>query len=112
MATVNLVMPKMGESIMEATILKWHKQPGDHVNRDETVLEIATDKVDTEVPSTADGVVEEKEQLAKYGSVIRHHSNQLTELVNQILLFASTHEGRKTSRSLEISIAVAGLKRP
>jgi signal transduction histidine kinase len=42
----------------------------------------------------ADGVVEEKEQLAKYGSVIRHHSNQLTELVNQILLFASTHEGR------------------
>jgi signal transduction histidine kinase len=42
----------------------------------------------------ADGVVEEKEQLAKYGSVIRHHSNQLTELVNQILQFASTHEGR------------------
>jgi signal transduction histidine kinase len=42
----------------------------------------------------ADGVVEEKEQLAKYGSVIRHHSTQLTELVNQILLFASTHEGR------------------
>jgi signal transduction histidine kinase len=42
----------------------------------------------------ADGVVEEKEQVAKYGLVIRHHSNQLTELVNQILLFASTHEGR------------------
>jgi signal transduction histidine kinase len=42
----------------------------------------------------ADGVVQEKEQLAKYGSVIRHHSRQLTELVNQILLFASTHEGR------------------
>ena len=52
-------MPKMGESIMEATILKWHKQPGDHVNMDETVLEIATDKVDTEVPSTAEGTVEE-----------------------------------------------------
>jgi signal transduction histidine kinase len=42
----------------------------------------------------ADGVVDEKEQLAKYGSVIEHHSRQLTELVNQILLFASTHEGR------------------
>jgi len=42
----------------------------------------------------ADGVVQEKEQLAKYGMVIRHHSNQLAELVNQILLFASTHEGR------------------
>jgi 2-oxoglutarate dehydrogenase E2 component (dihydrolipoamide succinyltransferase) len=59
MATVDLVMPKMGESIMEATILKWHKQPGDAVKMDETVLEIATDKVDSEVPSTAEGVIEE-----------------------------------------------------
>ncbi|HXB43010.1 MAG TPA: dihydrolipoamide acetyltransferase family protein [Puia sp.] len=59
MALVDLIMPKMGESIMEATILKWHKQPGDKVNEDETVLEIATDKVDTEVPSTAQGTVEE-----------------------------------------------------
>ena len=59
MATVDLVMPKMGESIMEATILKWHKQPGDPVKMDETLLEIATDKVDSEVPSTAEGVVEE-----------------------------------------------------
>lgn len=59
MATVDLVMPKMGESIMEATILKWLKQPGDPVKMDETLLEIATDKVDSEVPSTAEGVVEE-----------------------------------------------------
>src|SRR5215208_2562669 len=59
MAIVDLVMPKMGESIMEATILKWHKQPGDHVKMDETVVEIATDKVDTEVPSTTEGIVEE-----------------------------------------------------
>lgn len=59
MAIVDLVMPKMGESIMEATILKWLKQPGDVVKQDETVLEIATDKVDTEVPSTAAGVIKE-----------------------------------------------------
>jgi 2-oxoglutarate dehydrogenase E2 component (dihydrolipoamide succinyltransferase) len=59
MATVDLVMPKMGESIMEATILKWHKQVGDPIKMDETVLEIATDKVDSEVPSTAEGVLEE-----------------------------------------------------
>src|SRR5687767_10431964 len=59
MATVDLVMPKLGESIMEATILKWHKHPGDSVAMDETVLEIATDKVDSEVPSTAEGVVSE-----------------------------------------------------
>src|SRR5215213_6440235 len=52
-------MPKMGESIMEATILKWHKQPGDSVKMDETILEIATDKVDTEVPSTAEGTISE-----------------------------------------------------
>lgn len=59
MALVDLVMPKLGESIMEATILKWHKQPGDSVALDETVLEIATDKVDSEVPSTSAGVIEE-----------------------------------------------------
>ena len=59
MPLVDLVMPKMGESIMEATILKWHKQPGDAVKQDETVLEIATDKVDSEVPSIAEGVLEE-----------------------------------------------------
>lgn len=59
MATVDLVMPKMGESIMEATVLKWHKKPGDSVKMDETVLEIATDKVDSEVPSTAAGTITE-----------------------------------------------------
>ncbi|MCM5528071.1 dihydrolipoamide acetyltransferase family protein [Parasegetibacter sp. NRK P23] len=59
MAMVDLVMPKMGESIMEATILKWHKNPGDYVKMDETLLEIATDKVDSEVPSTAEGTLEE-----------------------------------------------------
>ncbi len=58
MSVVDLVMPKLGESIMEATILKWHKQPGDAVAMDETILEIATDKVDSEVPSTAGGVIE------------------------------------------------------
>lgn len=56
---VDLIMPKLGESIMEATILKWHKKPGDKVEMDETVLDIATDKVDSEVPSTAEGTIEE-----------------------------------------------------
>src|SRR5215212_6460718 len=59
MSLVDLVMPKLGESITEATILKWHKQPGDAVAQDETVLDIATDKVDSEVPSTAEGTVQE-----------------------------------------------------
>jgi 2-oxoglutarate dehydrogenase E2 component (dihydrolipoamide succinyltransferase) len=59
MALVDLVMPKMGESIMEATILRWYKKVGDLVKMDETVLDIATDKVDSEVPSTTAGVIKE-----------------------------------------------------
>ena len=57
MAEVELIMPKMGESIMEATILKWLKNEGDKVSLDEPVLEIATDKVDSEVPSTHAGII-------------------------------------------------------
>ena len=59
MAIVDLLMPKMGESIMEATILKWNKQPGDAVQQDESLLDIATDKVDSEVPSIAAGILKE-----------------------------------------------------
>ena len=59
MAQVELIMPKMGESIMEATILKWVKNVGDAVDVDETILEIATDKVDSEVPSPVKGVIKE-----------------------------------------------------
>lgn len=59
MAIIDLVMPKMGESIMEATILKWHKKVGDSIALDETLLDIATDKVDSEVPSSVAGKVAE-----------------------------------------------------
>jgi len=59
MAIADLVMPKLGESIMEATILKWHKKVGDPVKQDETVLDIATDKVDSEVPATSEGIIAE-----------------------------------------------------
>lgn len=59
MAIVDLLMPKMGESIMEATILKWNKTPGEYVQQDESLLEIATDKVDSEVPSTTAGILTE-----------------------------------------------------
>ncbi len=54
---VEVIMPKMGESLQEGTIIKWHKKPGDKVERDETLLEISTDKVDTEVPSPASGII-------------------------------------------------------
>ena len=68
MALIEMVMPKMGESIMEGTILNWLKKVGDNIAQDESVLEVATDKVDTEVPATHAGVL--KEILAKEGEVV------------------------------------------
>ncbi|MCE7994602.1 MAG: 2-oxo acid dehydrogenase subunit E2 [Roseivirga sp.] len=68
MALVEMVMPKMGESIMEGTVLAWLKEEGDTIEADESVLEVATDKVDTEVPATHGGVL--KEILVKEGDVV------------------------------------------
>ena len=68
MASVELLMPKMGESIMEATVLTWLKSEGDTIEQDESILEVATDKVDTEVPSTHEGVL--TQILAKDGDII------------------------------------------
>lgn len=68
MANVEMLMPKMGESIIEGTILAWLKKEGDSIDQDESVLEVATDKVDTEVPATHAGVL--KKILAKEGDVI------------------------------------------
>ena len=59
MAKVEVVMPEMGESVMEGTVIEWAKKVGDKVEVDETLLEIATDKVDTEVPSPEAGVLAE-----------------------------------------------------
>jgi 2-oxoglutarate dehydrogenase E2 component (dihydrolipoamide succinyltransferase) len=59
MSVVDLILPKLGESIMEATILKWHKAVGDTIQLDETLLDIATDKVDSEIPSTTAGTITE-----------------------------------------------------
>lgn len=60
MAQVELIMPKMGESVAEATIIKWLKEVGETIDLEESVLEIATDKVDSEVPSPTEGVLKEK----------------------------------------------------
>jgi 2-oxoglutarate dehydrogenase E2 component (dihydrolipoamide succinyltransferase) len=71
---VKLIMPKMGESVAEATILKWLKKEGDRIEADEPVLEIATDKVDTEVPSPSAGILSKclftEGQVVKVGEVI------------------------------------------
>jgi 2-oxoglutarate dehydrogenase E2 component (dihydrolipoamide succinyltransferase) len=68
MARVEMTMPKMGESIMEGTVLKWLKQVGDAIEQDESVLEVATDKVDTEVPALHAGIL--AEILVQEGQVV------------------------------------------
>jgi 2-oxoglutarate dehydrogenase E2 component (dihydrolipoamide succinyltransferase) len=82
MALQDLIMPKMGESVAEATIIKWTKAVGDSIKQDETVLEIATDKVDSEIPSPFEGVLQEvlfKEgEVVQVGSVIARISNSQT----------------------------------
>jgi len=65
---VDVLMPKMGESVQEGTILRWLKQPGDQVERDEIIAEISTDKVDTEIPSPQAGVL--SEIVAPEGSTV------------------------------------------
>jgi len=69
MANFDLIMPKMGESVAEATIIKWTKNEGDHIKIDETVLEIATDKVDSEIPSPFEGTL--VKCLFKEGDVVQ-----------------------------------------
>lgn len=93
MARTELIMPKMGESIMEATILRWLKKPGDRVEQDETILEIATDKVDSEIPSPVSGVVEE----------ILYKENDVVEIGKVIAVIAT--EGEEVSISPSPAIA-------
>lgn len=69
MSQVELIMPKMGESVAEATIIKWLKKEGDKIALDEPILEIATDKVDSEIPSPFEGVL--SKQLFKEGDVVQ-----------------------------------------
>ncbi len=66
--TLEIVMPAMGESVSEGTILEWAKEPGESVSEDETIVEISTDKVDAEVPAPASGVIEEI--LAQAGDTV------------------------------------------
>ena len=87
MALVELVMPKMGESIMEATILKWVKNVGDTVEADETILEIATDKVDSEVPSPVGGTITE----------ILFQENDVVGIETVIAIIATEGEQGKSS---------------
>ena len=69
MALIEILMPQMGESVMEATIISWLKEEGEKVEAEEPLLEVATDKVDTEVPAIQEGII--KELIAKEGDIVQ-----------------------------------------
>jgi 2-oxoglutarate dehydrogenase E2 component (dihydrolipoamide succinyltransferase) len=69
MALIEILMPQMGESVMEATIISWLKKEGEKVELEEPLLEVATDKVDTEVPANQEGII--KEFLAQEGDIVK-----------------------------------------
>src|SRR6185436_3674275 len=69
MADTKVIMPQMGESIFEGTLTKWLKKPGDKVERDEALFEISTDKIDSEIPSPAAGILQEV--LVKEGQTVQ-----------------------------------------
>ena len=77
---VEITMPKMGESVMEGTIIKWYKKVGEHVNKDEVLFEISTDKVDTEIPSSEEGILTEilvaEQQIVEVGTVVARLSSK------------------------------------
>ena len=94
---IDIVMPKMGESITEGTILEWRKDVGDPIALDEILLEIGTDKVDSEIPSSAEGVV--VEILAKPNDVIEV-GKVIARIDNEIESAAPTKIVDKLEKSL------------
>lgn len=96
MAEKPIVMPKMGESIAEATIIRWLKNEGDRVEKDEPIVEIATDKVDSEIPSTEAGIL--VKQLYQDGDVVK---------VGEPVAMINTEGGASASAPVAASSPVA-----
>ncbi|MBC7398618.1 MAG: 2-oxo acid dehydrogenase subunit E2, partial [Mucilaginibacter sp.] len=96
MAKYQLLLPKMGESVAEATIIKWLKNPGDYIEADDAVMEIATDKVDSEVPSPVAGRLVEK--LCKEDDVVQ---------VGAVIAIIETDEPEKSAPAPQAAAASA-----
>lgn len=97
MALIEVIMPKMGESIMEATILKWLKSVGERIEADEYLLEVATDKIDTEVPCTQSGIL----------TKILVAEGEIAEIGKAICIINSEEEDGTESKVEEISETLA-----
>jgi 2-oxoglutarate dehydrogenase E2 component (dihydrolipoamide succinyltransferase) len=99
MAIVDVVMPQMGESIAEGTITKWYKKVGDKIGKDETLLEISTDKVDSEIPSPAAGIVAEllfpEQKTVNVHTIIARIQTDVSISVSAVAMPPPTTQGLK-----------------
>ena len=113
MAQFELTMPKMGESVAEATIIKWTKNEGDSIKIDETVLEIATDKVDSEIPSPFEGTLIKKlfneNDVVQVGAIIAIISSDANASVAETPKTAAPTQQTNASTSIS-PIAVTTLE--
>ncbi|QQS38048.1 MAG: 2-oxoglutarate dehydrogenase, E2 component, dihydrolipoamide succinyltransferase [Ignavibacteriales bacterium] len=103
---IEIAMPKMGESVMEGTIIKWHKKVGDKIKKDETVFEISTDKVDTEVPSPEDGLLAEilvgEQETVEVGTIVAKLST--TGAIPQKPVSVKTEEKKVETKAEPVSM--------
>ncbi|MBD3582557.1 dihydrolipoamide acetyltransferase family protein [Flavobacterium selenitireducens] len=110
MARYELKLPKMGESVAEATITNWLKQPGDHISTDEAVLEIATDKVDSEVPSEVSGTLVEqlfqKDDVVKVGQTVA-----IIEVEGGVVVDAPSIPAAEISPAPEVAAAASEIEK-
>ena len=104
MAEIELIMPKMGESVAEATITKWLKSEGDKIEAEEPILEIATDKVDSEIPSPEDGILKkilfQEDSVAQVGQAVAIIEIE-GEATNAVAPSSSSTETEKSTKSVE-----------
>ena len=113
---VDIIMPKMGESIMEGTILRWLKQPGEKIERDENLLEISTDKVDTEVPAPESGILVEhlfkENDIVEVGKVIARLETDANAEVKPSAPVEKTEEAKQETPAVkeEVKAVVEDVK--
>lgn len=110
-STIDITMPKMGESVMEGTVIKWHKKIGDQIKKDEVIFEISTDKVDTEIPSPEEGILAEimvkEQETVSVGTVvarlsINSSSGSSASVVESANSSAQEQIARKTVEPLQM----------